>query len=608
MDARPDARYGGYRSIAFFAGLLGLDEQADWRVTAVTRTKGHYEVPIEKGGAPVTTLVVGAAEPGAPSFVGTKRLTVVYQGKDLPRDLADVLRSRAFRLHPDATIETLDDVFEGDPDVVAEAVAVEAVDHDELDFQHKLRMRLAGPQSFVADPDAFADFLARYEILCQKVVSMWLFNPCTLILHADSECFGPPNLGLNMVMTINAPWDNRVRDIGRPRAAAQRIAEPRSEDLLLYVTDIREHDVIAGSVSKERQIFADVFAKNPGLVVFFHACVGVVQGSDIEQVYRDHKKRHGMPVLYFRGGENRALQDFYTEVLVDVRRGTPHPANAPKSLVNLVGYSGHATVDLLDGLKDIGVTVNGILLPQVTVQPVVDFEKAGLNVFLPNLDYENFYEQLRDGTGIEQHIAPDAPYGFPGTTRWYRAVAEPAGLAGRVDAMVAARTAPLRARFDALVAKANAYSLTIAARDYEVQHLTESKYTYGVPVLETLAEMGFGVELLIMKTDPKMTAWAEERVREALRPGWRTEVRWFESFDELMGRLLESPSRAVFSNLFFDWRATSTGKSTFSLQHFEAGFEGAVRTLERLIAVCETPFYRRYAKYLKRDAFGHLAA
>lgn len=608
-DVRPQTRFGGYRTVAFFSGLLGLNEQDRYTVGSVTESKGHYEVAVLEAGAPVTTLVVSPAGPDQPSFVGTPRLSVVYRGETIARGLAELLQSRAFALHEDASIETLRVVSDGDPDAIVEGGEVEEVEEiDDRDFHHKLQLRLAGPQSFVADADAFADFLARYEILCQKVISMWLFNPCTLILHGDSECFGPPNLGLNMVMTINAPWDNRVRDIGRPRDAVKRVAEPRPEDLLLYVTDVRERDVIAGSFSKERQIFEDVFGQNPGLVVFFHACVGVVSGSDIEQVYQEHKKKHNMPVLYFRGGENRALLDFYEEVLVGVRKGTPHPADAPKNLVNLVGYSGHATLDLLEGLEKAGVTVNGILLPQVTVPPVVDFEKAALNVFLPNVDFENFYDQLLQDTGVDQTISPDAPYGVEGTTRWYRAIAEQAGTADRVDAMVDEMMGPHRAKWDALVERARQHRLTFVSRDFEIQQLLDSKFTYGIPVLEALAEMGFGLDLFLMKTDPKMSEWAEKQIAESLSPGLRVDVRWFATQEEMTKLLDESASRAVFTNLFFDWRATSAGKGTFSLQHFEAGYEGAVRTIDRLLTVCETPFHARYAKYLKRDRFGHVNA
>jgi len=49
---------------------------------------------------------------------------------------------------------------------------------------------------------------------------------------------------------------------------------------------------------------------------------------------------------------------------------------------------------------------------------------------------------------------------------------------------------------------------------------------------------------------------------------------------------------------------SSTGKSRFTLQHFEVGLPGAIRTVERLVRICETPFYRRYRRHLGRSRTG----
>jgi len=121
MGTAPDAKRGGRASVEFFTALVGLDGQDEWQVAGVTRTKGHYKLPIRKDGQVVATLVVLAAEAGAPSFVGSPKLTMVYQGKDLPRGLADRLQARAFKGHPDAGIAALDAVFDADPEVAAEA-------------------------------------------------------------------------------------------------------------------------------------------------------------------------------------------------------------------------------------------------------------------------------------------------------------------------------------------------------------------------------------------------------------------------------------------------------------------------------------------------------
>jgi hypothetical protein len=81
-------------------------------------------------------------------------------------------------------------------------------------------------------------------------------------------------------------------------------------------------------------------------------------------------------------------------------------------------------------------------------------------------------------------------------------------------------------------------------------------------------------------------------------------VRAFDSFAMLRQRLQDSPARAFLSYHFYDWRLTEAGKGAFSIQHFEMGLHGAIRTIERLLQVCRNPFYAKYSRFLRRTAEG----
>ena len=65
--------------------------------------------------------------------------------------------------------------------------------------------------------------------------------------------------------------------------------------------------------------------------------------------------------------------------------------------------------------------------------------------------------------------------------------------------------------------------------------------------------------------------------------------------------LADGPFQAVYSDHHFDRRLSSAGKAQFSLQEFEKGLAGAVRTGQRLLRICRLPFYRRYARYLPAE-------
>jgi len=88
---------------------------------------------------------------------------------------------------------------------------------------------------------------------------------------------------------------------------------------------------------------------------------------------------------------------------------------------------------------------------------------------------------------------------------------------------------------------------------------------------------------------------------------------WFKKTPEVhiyrnpkgLNDLLENgPFSAVYSDIFFDYRLTCAGKAQFSMRTFEAGIEGALRSLERLLDICRLPFYKKYGKYLKRVSRG----
>jgi hypothetical protein len=580
------------RSQAAFSELLGLDPDGVHRVSSVAQRGTRIEIVVESGtGEEPATFFIEHARDDAPAFAKTEELALSYRGKQIHAELGRLVRaglSRA-RCSWQELLELLSEQTAVEPEVES------GFEQRSDTLAQKIRARLDAAGGPMPDPWGYADFIGRYDLYCQKVISLWLFNPCSLILHGDSECFGPPNMGLGMVMTINAPWDNRQRDKGRPRGSVRRVTEPSTAAMPPFVTDIREHDVIAGSPALERRVVEHVFASDPGPVIFFHACAGVVAGTGMEQLVASYKRTHHLPVLYFRGGENQALRDFFKEILVDARKLTPRAAGTASSSLNLVGYAAIATETLVQSLEALGIRVNSTLLPGVDVPGVTAFENASVNVFLPNVDFESFYAQLRESSAVPRQLEPAAPYGIDGTRRWLRALAEACEIGG-ADARIESLAAPFAERWERLRARVADTKLLLVARDFEIDQLLDARFNYGVPLLETLREMGFALEVLVGSTDPLVTDWARERLSRAGEGAPGT----FSDRDGMQRLLAESRAAAIYSNLFFDWRASGAGKATFSLQHFEPGFDGALRTLERLLGVCQTPYFRRYGRYLRR--------
>ncbi|MBM4386569.1 MAG: hypothetical protein FJ088_02455, partial [Deltaproteobacteria bacterium] len=418
-------RTGGKRTIRHFTGLLGLNERDEYRVESVKRVKDRFEVVVKGAGGEDVTLVIESFAGDKPSFVATGNLALSYKGSSIPSDFAAALKKDAFSGLRDASIDTLSDVLENDPDTISEKGAE----------VQKISVKKALPVSkeirVIPEKDEYADFFGREELICRKALALWLFNPCTAILHFDSECIPPPNFGNYMISTTNTPWDNKIRDRGRPRQAAKRYSEPDPDGFIAFTTDLREKDVILGSLQKEKDIFEYVFSRREAQPkIFFQGCVSVVSGTDTQSLFKKYKDKGTSLALYFRGGENVFVKNIFREITVDLRLQGKTDSGKKPNLVNIIGLSDRLTPDLLEQLGALGVEINTVLIPQVSAD-AAKIENAALNVFAPNMFYQDIYDQIRIDTSVKE-IEIDAPYGFEGTRRWFEEIAARTGLEGNL--------------------------------------------------------------------------------------------------------------------------------------------------------------------------------
>ena len=112
----------------------------------------------------------------------------------------------------------------------------------------------------------------------------------------------------------------------------------------------------------------------------------------------------------------------------------------------------------------------------------------------------------------------------------------------------------------------------------------------GVPMVEMLVEMGFGVEIL---------AYTGGRGLELPRERFeRIHVRGYRSLEELDAALAEPGVAAWYSEMNYDRRLSRKGKNSFSMRQFSMGLRGAVDSLEIMLRVSNMSFYRSYGRYL----------
>lgn len=587
---------GGDASCKDFEHLLGLEDMPeDLRVRLVVWYDDHIQVLL--GPAPREPRLVftlSERQPDGRAWVTTPRVAVSYKGHgSIPEDIDRRVRQRAPERIGDLDLAALLGRIEADPECRALPVV-----------RKYLGQQVTNLLNTWAGADAYAEFFAVGEIQRGQLDSVDLSGSFRFVQHCDSECLQVAPHGVApLISSVDYPWDNRTRSFDLPTDASR--VEPGVDGMV--TTELTEHDVIMGNPKRVRDVLDHVLATGKGqdkITFFSNTCVPMVTGEDVESVVRQYARRSESPLVYLTVTPV-SMFNVFKDLLETRRLAVEAEAPPPDpAAVNLVGFADDsASEDLRVLLDAAGIRINTHLIPNFSAERIRALPGAPVSVFYPNQVWENHYQHLTGETRI-RCITPEAPYGWEGTHRWLLAVAEALGRAGQAEAAwqaVSARHADAWRRACDLAAN---HRVALVIRAEETDLLTDPSRTWGVPLLRVLEEAGFGVDVFIKAGERERARVAAAAVQGVFREPGRHVLQAFNSFDMMRRRLRESRADAVLSYHFFDWRVTEAGKSRFSLQVFEMGLAGAVRTVERIAGICRTPFYRRYRDWLARTPDG----
>ena len=586
----------GAATRAALAQALGLaGASSPYRVEAVAWVDHALEVSLAVGARQPALLRIEARTAESKGLVLTEHLNIYFRGTALPRPLVNRISNHAARNLADWTLDRITGLLGEDPELGAAGAAMPpAVDESKR------------PQSLLdtwGAGDSYADFFATGEIARSQLDSIFSSKLFRYVQHCDAECLqvNPHNV-IPTVTLVNFPWDDRLR---RPFGPVPREAGGDADAMV--TTDLTEDDVIFGNPEKLRRVL-DYAVSRPDpadrAIFFSNTCVPAVIGDDVESLVRQVQKRSGRRIFYLTVTP-RSMTTVFEDLLVKRRLAAEQSAGAPEpNAVNLIGFPASRAVDeLAELLRLADISVNVRLLPEILTESVDRLPHAALNVVCENRTWKHLVDQLTFESRTP-HVTLPAPYGFERTRAWLQQIADALSLEVDVDGAWQRHVDAQQAAWESLQQRARGRRVGIVVREAETYFLTTPGVTWGVPLLGVLEEMGFGIDLL-MKVEDKKTANENARqLRATFAHPDRHTVLAFDSFAFLRHRLRESTSDAFLSYQFFDWRLTEAGKAAFNLQHFEMGAPGAVRTLERLLGVCGTEFYRRYGKYLGRSTEG----
>jgi len=437
-------------------------------------------------------------------------------------------------------------------------------------------------------------------------------TPVVNLWHQDLECSysTPDYYDASLPAFFKFPWPSLTAKAGAPGAAGpqdgrapdgRRAGGPRGkgpgrkgpapdrggDDIM---TNLKDLDVIHGGGRKLDEAIKAAVARAEGrasAIVVHSTCIPTVIGDDAEAVVARWQGRSRIPIVYVNHTEG-SCQDFDVSlILFKKMQQDPSFAKVARRSrsVNLVGFPGGPGLDELTRLlTETGITVNACVMPALGVETARRYLAAEAQVFYPNGAYEDTYRKYFEPLPIKTLRAP-SPYGLEGTRLWLESVAALFGLQGKARAAARAAQRALAADWQRERGAAAGHSLAFVVDPAHLKRLTDPRQTWGVPVVSLLRELGFGVEVL-----------CHGRASKA-----GSSLSFFQTQEELAALLRQGSFQAVYSEYAFDSRLARAGKSQFSLDCFEVGQAGALRSLVKLNGLCRWPFQRRYARYMGEE-------
>ncbi len=437
-------------------------------------------------------------------------------------------------------------------------------------------------------------YLAKAELEQIKDSIVKFETPFVYIEHSDFECqfLAPRNF-------VCYPWKtpNRRFADADAREASSGLEGDQSLGLALY-TNYKDIDVITGATG----FISDVMEKvtqhlRPEVVWVDQTCVPEVIGDDTHTLVKLAAEKASFPILY----KNQTPVDPYDRNLQMMREAFAAATGTPKTAggVALVGLANDlAREELVTLLGELGATVTSAIIPAVAPSMAEGYLRAEVAAFYPNDEWKKFYVDLLGAQDVRR-LDPPSPYGIAATHAYVRQILMALGREDQLAALDARRDAFVAERWAPRVAEAAQHRLGLVCELSQFARMWDAGASWGLPIMGTLAEMGFGLDLAVIAT-PDTGDEVDDAVRAAVAAHLPegTQLSWVAAEAELDAWLASASFGPVFSEYFFDSRLIRHRHVPFSGQCFERGWQGAVRSIDRLLDRCHLPLVATYGDLL----------
>ncbi|MBI5622371.1 MAG: hypothetical protein HY924_01195 [Elusimicrobia bacterium] len=564
----------GRTALKAMARALGLDAQTSgWKLQALC-SLGEDNIRLglvsPKAGQRLAFCLVAKDDPTA--LAKTRNLGLAPDGDSSPA-LERFLKAMSLRLGP-LSLQDILALIRKDPETFAE---VEPTGPAESRLMVPLaagpiNLLEAGWRNFFGDQD-FEVLLGYPELSMKDTV---------YARYSDRECLyswagNDPRKWSFFAYPMRVPSDSFGAAVFRKGV----IMELSERDMVLGPAE--KADALVSSVAERAK------ASDAQFVVFNHFCTTIVMGEDFAEVGRRMETASGKKTIRWSHRDRDLLDNFGDYFRSTIGKPGFFDQTPDPDAVNLFHFpTDYREAQLVPFLKELGLSVNLSLFPDVEFPAVAKLPKARLQIFCEATSYQAKLHELLS-KGPRPVLTVKAPYGIEGTKACYESIAKAAGKEAAFAKAWDRKVSSAGPVWDAMRKKAFGMRVAFVAADNTLPRLWALRHGQGPPLMRMLQEMGFGVDILYH--DPHAEGVEAPEGKDMTLSTFRTPA-------ELAEALRQGSFQAVYSDIFFDWRLTKAGKARFSSKDFEMGLDGALRSLQRLLGACGMPFYSRYSSHL----------
>ncbi len=354
-----------------------------------------------------------------------------------------------------------------------------------------------------------------------------------------------------------------------------------------------EMDLMQGSEERLRLAVKEAVSREATrIIAVVNTCISELIGMDVESIVREECEGHEVVPIFFKAAtdDGTSMSSIWARIFDISRPATKqHP-----DTINLVGFcaeDSRIANELRLDLERLGVSVNGFVIPSVRSSAIERFFESGTTLVNRSrmCDLE-FWEARQRFPGMNP-IDIDPPFGRQGTQRFLETVTRECEVASNVRPEELWEPHAYLWKQWQRRAKEHAAGIIIGPDD--TRYLLHPPDLYGLPVMQLLEEMGFGVRV-ICRAKPSDAEQFAEKLSKDLKSRFSLSgavtIESSSSEMEISRAIRDLDVSLVFTEYPPDRRALLAGCSSFHPRDFEMGYSGAVRTLMRLVRKAESDF------------------